>query len=289
MKQLKPFSRLAGLTVGAALLGHTIRVQAATANVLVGSGGLVFVPASTNINAGDQVTWTWSGNFHSSTSGSGGTPNGLWDSGVANQPHSFSHTFGSAGTFPYYCSIHVGEGMIGSIVVSASAQPPQVTLSSPSSGAVFAAPADVTLQASVVNGTGSVTNVQFLVDATVVANVTNAPFTAVAHGLAAGNHILAAVAQDNNSLKATNAVNISVVAPVPIVLGAPVWTSANTFQLNYSAAVGLRYFLQRATDPGAGVWVSLVTNTAAQAQETFTDTNAPAEGGFYRVGQVPNP
>ena len=30
-------------------------------------------------------------------------PNGIWDSGVRDQGATFTHTFNSVGTFPYYC------------------------------------------------------------------------------------------------------------------------------------------------------------------------------------------
>ena len=41
---------------GLSCWGGAFSSSAATANVLVGSGGFVFTPATTNIAAGDQVT-----------------------------------------------------------------------------------------------------------------------------------------------------------------------------------------------------------------------------------------
>jgi plastocyanin len=121
----------------------------------VGSGGLVVVPATTNINVNDQVIWSWSGSGHSTTSGTNGVhgddngvPSGSWDSGVNNAPHSFTNIFTSAGNFSYYCSIHFGSGMTGAVVVAASL-PPTVAITSPASGAVFAAPANVQILAGV--------------------------------------------------------------------------------------------------------------------------------------------
>src|SRR5215471_3936201 len=72
-----------------------------------------FSPLSVTINPGDQVIWTWSSSGHSTTSGSPGMPNGIWDSGVRSYG-TFTHTFNSAGTFPYYCSVG-GEG--GQVIV----------------------------------------------------------------------------------------------------------------------------------------------------------------------------
>ena len=121
----------------AILLASVIGPSAWGANVSVSIVDFAFVPASTNINVNDTVIWTWAGNFHSSTSGANDTPDGLWDSGVFNPPHTFSRTFTSAGDFPYYCSVHL---FTGDITVQAASVPPSVTLTNPVSGAVFAAP-----------------------------------------------------------------------------------------------------------------------------------------------------
>src|SRR5438309_8279106 len=85
----------------------------AMVTVTVGDNCLCFVPPSVTIQAGDTVLWTWSSSGHTSTSGSPGSPNGLWDSGQHNQGFTFSHTFNTAGSFAYYCSPHFSFGMTG--------------------------------------------------------------------------------------------------------------------------------------------------------------------------------
>src|SRR5262245_8352643 len=92
--------------------GDTIQVQ-------VGAGGLKLTPQNVTINVGDTVQWVWAASGHSSTSGTPGNPDGLWDSGVQNLGFTFSHTFTTAGTFPYFCTPHgVCCGMIGSVIVN---------------------------------------------------------------------------------------------------------------------------------------------------------------------------
>lgn len=265
----------------------------AVANVLVGSGGLVFTPAVTNINVNDQVIWTWAGSPHSTTSGTNGVagddngvPSGLWNSGVFGPGHTFTNTFTSAGNFSYYCSVHFNFGMTGSVIVAAISLPPTVAITSPASGSVFAAPANVTVQAI---DSGAVTNVQFLVGSTILTNETTAPFSVVAGNLAAGNYIFSAVVADNAGLTATNAVSISVVTPVQINLITPQRLSITNFQFNYSANTGLSYIVQRSTNLLSTNWITLVTNLAADNPMTFTDSNATANPGFYRVGRLPNP
>src|SRR6266481_9639773 len=108
------------------LMGYPKPAGATTFNVTVGpNGDLVFMPSSVTIHPGDQVKWTWGSSGHSSTSGSPGMPNGIWDSGILNVGATFTHTFNSAGTFPYYCTPHGGCcGMVGTVtVVNASPTP----------------------------------------------------------------------------------------------------------------------------------------------------------------------
>lgn len=94
-----------------------------TFTVTVGDGGFFFVPTTVALHVGDTVKWTWSSSGHSSTSGacagSSCAPDGLWDSGILSQGSTFSHTFLSAGSFPYFCSAHGGCcGMRGTVTVS---------------------------------------------------------------------------------------------------------------------------------------------------------------------------
>lgn len=83
-----------------------------------------FSPATETINVGDTVHWVWDSDFHSTTSGTFGHPDGLWDSGVHNTGFTFDQTFNQAGSFPYFCSIHGGGGMTGTIMVQAPGSPP---------------------------------------------------------------------------------------------------------------------------------------------------------------------
>lgn len=287
MKFISPsilFAALVALAAGLCLSSYGRSVNVDVSN----SAGtaLSFSPATTNIAVNDQVTWTWkSSGFppHSSTSDT----NGIWDSGLFQGPHSFSRTFSSAGTFPYHCTQHISFGMRGSIIVSAPPVPPQIAITKPAAGQIFAAPANVTIQAAVTNGSGAVTNVQFLAGANVLTNKTSAPFFATTNNLAAGNYAFSAIATDNNGLKATNATTISVVTPVAVTLTSPARTSATHFQFSYSANAGLPYVIQRSTNLAS--WQTLTTNTAAASPVNFADTNATVNPGFYRVGRLPNP
>ena len=122
-------------------------VAAADQTVTIGPG-LSFVPSSVTVVPGEKVTWTWAGTPHSTTSDATTGPE-VWDSGVQFViGTTFSHTFTTPGTYPYYCRVHSFPGgtMMNGVVqvVAATATPtpsatPTVTLS-PSPTPVPSAP-----------------------------------------------------------------------------------------------------------------------------------------------------
>jgi plastocyanin len=87
---------------------------AMAANQSVTAGGLSFSPQTVTIAQGESVTWTNIGGVHDVA----------FDDGLFQQPSppsagwSVSRTFGSAGTYRYYCSVHQSLGMTGSVVVT---------------------------------------------------------------------------------------------------------------------------------------------------------------------------
>jgi plastocyanin len=96
-----------------------LSANATTFQVQVGATGLTFTPQNITINVGDTIEWVWIVGGHSTTSGTPGHPDGLWDSGIQNAGFTFSQTFNTPGTFAYYCSPHgLCCGMIGSVIVN---------------------------------------------------------------------------------------------------------------------------------------------------------------------------
>jgi plastocyanin len=95
-----------------------------TRTVNVGQGGNAFVDqvsgnSTTSITVGTTVHWVFVASAHSTTSGpcppcSG---DGTWDSGVHTSGATFDHTFSTAGTFPYFCTVH-GAMMTGTVNVT---------------------------------------------------------------------------------------------------------------------------------------------------------------------------
>lgn len=281
---MKSLSKILSGAVFLFFLAENVSTFAADISILVGSGGDRFVPATTNIAVNDRVIWTWAGLNHNVTSTS--TPQ-AWTASPTKSSGTFTNVFGAAGSYPYECSIHVSFGMVGSITVTAPNSPPTISITNPADGAVFAAPANLIIQASASDSDGSVTNVQFLVGSNVLTNDNATPFSATTNNLAAASYTLTAIAADNSGATATDSVSISVVTPIATSLTNAAKFSGTNFQFNYPANVGLSYVVQRSTD--LINWISLVTNTASSNPVVFVDAAATNTPNFYRVGRMPNP
>lgn len=64
--------------------------------------GMAFSPSTITVTAGTTVTWTnKDGVAHTVTS-----TTSLFDSGSISAGGTYSHTFSTAGTFPYLCTVH---------------------------------------------------------------------------------------------------------------------------------------------------------------------------------------
>jgi len=120
------------MTLGIASITASVSAQGAAvaatmvpgASTLLGAAGSkAFSPDPINVKVGGTVTWTnKDSQAHTVVSGTGSTdPNKgkVFDSGLTTliQPgKTFSHTFTTAGTIPYFCQIH--PAMVGKIIVT---------------------------------------------------------------------------------------------------------------------------------------------------------------------------
>ncbi len=84
-------------------------------------------------------------------------------------------------------------------------QPPTVTITTPTNGASFEAPATVAITAAASDVDGNVTNVSFFDGTALLGQTNNTPYTVTAT-FDAGTHALTAVATDNAGLSATSSV-----------------------------------------------------------------------------------
>lgn len=74
------------------------------------------------ISVGETILWRWITGFHTTTDGidpSDPDAGLMWDQPMDSGHTTFSFTFNSAGTFPFFCRPHGGLGMRGVVVVHA--------------------------------------------------------------------------------------------------------------------------------------------------------------------------
>jgi plastocyanin len=114
-----------------------------------------FSPQTITIAQGDTVTWTNNGSMNHTVT----ADDKSFDSGTLIPGNSFTHTFDTAGSFPYYCQFHGGPngvGMSGIIIVSNSATSTSATSTTTSTDTATSSAATSTAAAPVLSG-GSVT------------------------------------------------------------------------------------------------------------------------------------
>jgi len=98
-----------------------------TVDVSVGPGA-VFIPADVTVEVGDTVHWFWAGGFHNVVSGVDSVHDGNFHSGSPTSAGgtTFDVVFDGAflaanlmtdNYYPYYCEVHEGLGMVGSVTV----------------------------------------------------------------------------------------------------------------------------------------------------------------------------
>jgi len=162
--------------------------------------------------------------------------------------------------------------------------PPTVSITSPSAGATFAAPASIGLTATATGG--SVTNVEFFAGTASLGHATASPFSVTGSIAAPGAYALTAVATAAGVSGTSSVVNISVVAPLAVSLTAPS-AGRGLFSFSYSANPGLSYVVQSSSN--LVDWVPVATNTASSTLVPFSEGLTAKPSRYYRVGRLPNP
>jgi len=205
---------------------------AATVTVTVGPG-ISFSPATVNINAGDTVQWSWAPGSLPHTSQSNTTTGAeVWNSGVKSSG-TFSHTFTTAGNWPYYCSLHstpTGTAMNGVVHVALPA--PTLASVNPAAGPT-AGGTSVTLGGTNFAAGCTVTFGGSAPTATTVQNANTITATTPAHAdgtVAVAVACSSGTATLNNAYTFANAPNTTGVVPSSSGPGIAVTVTGTAFQ-----------------------------------------------------------
>ena len=136
-------------------------------------------------------------------------------------PYAFTWTNVPAGTYSLTAKAFDAAGMQATsaavtVTVNGPNGAPTVALTSPASGATFAAPATINLTANAGDPENQLARVEFLSGTTVLATDTTAPFAWTWATVPAGTYTLSARAYDTAGLSATSAaVSVTVTAAAP--------------------------------------------------------------------------
>jgi uncharacterized repeat protein (TIGR03803 family) len=168
--------------------------------------------------------------------------------------------------------------------------PPTVSFTSPTNGASFITPVEITVQAVASDSDGSVTNVQFFDGAASLGNVSTGPYN-LSISLAVGLHSLVAVASDNFGATTASSVLVTVTTNSPppvtaIIISRATRLSDGAFQISFTNTPGASFSVFSTTNPAlpSSDWI-LVGNAVelVPGQFQFTDVAPNSPQQFYRV------
>lgn len=207
---------LACLALGSAAMAATVTVKA---------GSFFFNPTNPIINVGDTILWTnVSATRHdaSHTPSSGPSLFGRPASDMA-AAGTFAFTFTNAGFYPYACLQHIAlfPQQTGTVTVVGPNIAPSVMVSNPVSNTSYGQQAIFKIQAAASDSDGTVTQVQFFANSTLLGRDASSPFEISVTNLPVGSHALTARATDNRGAEATS-------GPVTIMVTQPMGGVTNT-------------------------------------------------------------
>jgi hypothetical protein len=131
-------------------------------------------------------------------------------------PYTYSWTGATAGTHTLTATARDNSGATRTATITitvnaAGNQLPNVTITSPATGATYTAPATVNIQATASDSDGTISRVEFYRGSTLISTDTTSPYTASWTNAGAGTYALTARAYDNSGGSRTStAVNVSV-------------------------------------------------------------------------------
>lgn len=167
-------------------------------------------------------------------------------------------------------------------LVDTSNTPPSVALTAPTTGAVLAAPASLTLNATASDTDGTIASVAFFQNGVKIGETSSVPYAWALSGLAAGNYTFTATATDNRGAATTSgAVTVAVdsapvaaiTAPASVAQGTPVTLTITTSDTDGAIAKVEIY-------RGSKLVATITTTAGTSSPYVFTDAD-PLPAGVY--------
>jgi len=173
------------------------------------------------------------------------------------------------------------------IVKSVANTSPTVSITNPAEGATFAAPANIPISADAVDGDGTIVQVDFYRDNSVVGSTTTAPYTVTWNDVPPGNYVLTATATDNLGASVTSApVNVTVTAGIPAPPTALAATPGDArVSLSWNSSAGATSYSVKRAQMNGGPYGTIIANLSAT---TFTDSGASNGTTYFYVVTASN-
>jgi hypothetical protein len=204
----------------------------------------------------------------------------------ASDPYSVAVNNLSAGsyTFSAVATDNLGAKATNSVSVVVNALP-TASITSPTNGQSFIAPANITIAADASDGDGTISKVEFFNGATKLGEDPTNPYTFVWSNVSAGSYTLTVKATDNRGTTVTSAeVTIAVTnsPAMAVTLLNPTWIGSD-FVFSFASRPGHTYEVQYTNALETGIWQVLTTLTGNGLTLSVTNQNAVAMQNFYRV------
>ena len=161
--------------------------------------------------------------------------------------------------------------------------PPTITLTSPSAGATYTAPATISVAASTVANGHTCTQVQFYNGTTLLGSVSSAPYTLSWNNVSAGSYSLSAkLLYDSGSSVASAPVSVTVTASPP-ASGLTFAATSGTYTSPFVASNGtLSQSVQTGvTNGGRAAYSFSITNTGKYLVSAAVIAPSGAQNSFY--------
>jgi phosphatidylserine/phosphatidylglycerophosphate/cardiolipin synthase-like enzyme/regulation of enolase protein 1 (concanavalin A-like superfamily) len=134
--------------------------------------------------------------------------------------------------------------------------PPTVTLTSPSNGAAFTAPATISLAASAGDTDGTIASVAFYAGSTLLGTATTAPYSVTWNSVPAGSYTLTAVATDDRGAVTTSSAVTITVSTAPAAALPAGWAQADIGAVPQAGSGTQTNGTFSVTGSGADIWGS---------------------------------
>jgi cellulose 1,4-beta-cellobiosidase len=176
------------------------------------------------------------------------------------------------------CTGTIGGSQSASPSASTSQSPggnraPSATITSPTAGSSFTAPASIAINATATDPDGTVARVEFLNGSTVLGSDTTAPYSFTWNNVAAGDYTLTARAVDNQNATGTSpavAVNVTTGNPGGTHMDNPYVGARKYVNPDWAARANAEPGGSRVANQPTAVWLDSIAAIAAPAGSGYT-------------------